>query len=473
MKDILSHILTNKVFRACVDVTEKTSTPAFIVGGYVRDFFLQRESKDIDIVVDGDGIEFAEKLIAHMGISVNLCVFKNFGTAHFEYEGAEYEFVGARKESYLPQSRNPLVEKGSVEDDQKRRDFTINAMSISLNSHNMGQFYDPFYGLDDLEKKIIKTPCNPEITFNDDPLRMLRAIRFAAQLHFKIHETALVSINRLAPRLKIVAGERIAEELNKMLLTSKPSVAFMFMKSTGVLSQILPEIHALSGVERVGKHAHKDVFLHTLEVLDNVSAVSNNLWLRWASLLHDVGKPLTKRYSTQHGWSFHGHEVVGMKITSNIFKRLKLPQNEKLDYVKKIVGLHLRPIALVEDEVSDSAIRRLLFDAGDDIDDLMLLCRADITSKNQEKVKTFLNNFDVVSHKLIEVEEKDKVRNWQPPISGETIMETFQLKPSREVGLIKNAIREAILDGHIQNNYEAAFNFMIHFAKTIKIEQKK
>ncbi len=465
-----NQIENNPVLKLTVKTAEKLGCRAYIVGGFVRDLILGRLSTDMDIVVDGDGIEFASMIAEQLFPAPKLSVFKSFRTAHFMYQNFEYEFVGARKESYSGNSRNPVVEPATLEEDRLRRDFTINAISISVNRNDFGNLVDPFDGLGDIQRKIIKTPLDPEETFNDDPLRMLRAIRFASQLQFRIEKKALNAMNTLKQRIQIVAPERISEELNKMLMTAVPSEPFMLLKRTGLLDEILPEINALSGIERVGKHAHKDILLHTLEVLDNIAQVTDNIWLRWAALLHDVAKPQTKRYLPRHGWIFHGHEVVGGRMTEKIFRRLKLPQNEKMSYVRKIVELHLRPIALVEDEVTDSAIRRLLFDAGNDVDDLMQLCRADITSKNEEKVNRYLENFDLVSKKLIEVEEKDKIRNWQPPVTGEIIMETFGLKPSKEVGIIKSAIREAILDGNIPNDFNSAFRFMIQFAKTINIE---
>ncbi len=466
-------ILKNPVCQAASQVAERMNVEAFIVGGYVRDMIMQRPSTDLDIVVFGDGIEFARQVCNTLNPTPKLSVFKTFLTAHFVYKGLEYEFVGARKESYSADSRNPQVEPASLEEDRLRRDFTINALSISLNKENSGEFIDPFQGIQDIQKKIIRTPLDPHITFSDDPLRMLRAVRFSAQLNFTIEPTLFKALNDLKERIHIVAPERIAEEINKMLLTDKPSVPFLILRKTRLLEEILPEISVMAGVERVGQYAHKDVLFHTLEVLDKVSEVSDNLWLRWAALLHDVGKPVSKRFQAGHGWTFHGHEVVGGRITKKIFQQLKMPLNEKMHYVKKIVELHLRPIALVEDEVTDSAVRRLLFDAGDEIDDLMTLCRADITSKNEEKVARYLENFKILSDRLAEVEEKDRLRNWQPPISGEIIMETFDLKPSREVGIIKAAIREAILDGIIQNNYEEAYSFMITFAESINILPQK
>ncbi len=470
MIDFKEHLLHDKICQIASQIASEKKINAFVIGGYVRDIIIKRQTTDIDFVVEGDGIEFARAVVEQLNPAPALTIFKSFQTAHFVFENKVYEFVGARRESYSRNSRNPLVKPGSIEEDLKRRDFTINILHLSLNKDTLGTLYDPFGGIEDIKKKCIKTPLDPVRTFDDDPLRMMRAIRFAAQLGFTIHDDCFEAIKLLAERILIVAPERIAEELNKMLMVRKPSHAFHLLSESGLLKKILPEISALSGVERIGKYAHKDILYHTLEVLDNVAEISDNIWLRWAALLHDVGKPPTKRFQQGHGWTFHGHAEVGMRLTEKIFQRLKLPLNEKLDYVRKIVGLHLRPIDLVEEEVTDSAIRRLLFDAGDDVDDLMLLCRADITSKNEAKVKQFLKNFDKVNEKLIEVETKDKLRNWQPPISGEIIMETFGLKPSKEVGIIKTAIREAILDGIISNNYDEAYEYMIAFAKSMNIE---
>jgi len=474
MTNLKQHIENDAVVLATKQTATQLNRKVFLIGGYVRDILLERPSVDIDFVIDGgDAGEFASKVASLLTPRPAVTVFKTFRTAHFSYNGIEYEFVGARKESYSPGSRNPQVEEASLDEDMQRRDFSINALSISINEEDFGTLHDPFQGLEDLKNRILRTPVSPIRTFNDDPLRMLRAIRFSATLGFSIDSEALDAMVILNKRIQIVAPERIAEELNKMLMAPKPSEALSVLCSSGLMTQILPEIEALSGVDRVGKYAHKDIMLHTFEVLDNVANMSNNLWLRWAALLHDVGKPPVKKFQKEHGWTFHGHEVVGSRITEKIFSRLKLPKNEKLDYVKKLVGLHLRPIALVENEVSDSAVRRLLFECGDDIEDLMTLCRADITSKNEDKVKRYLENFDMVTQKLIEVEAKDRVRNWQPPISGETIMETFGLEPSREVGIIKMAIREAILDGIIPNNFDDAYSFMINFASSLQLFPQK
>ncbi|MEI6764919.1 MAG: HD domain-containing protein [Bacteroidota bacterium] len=469
----LSGHLENPIFKIVADEARKLGAEAFVIGGYVRDILLGRESKDIDIVVAGSGIELAQNVASKLGKNILVTVFKNFGTAMIHHNGLDVEFVGARKESYRADSRKPLVENGSLEDDQNRRDFTINAMAFSLNEFDFGSLIDPFGGHHDLEKKIIRTPLEPDITFSDDPLRMMRAVRFAAQLGFTIEEKTLAAIQRNGKRLAIVSKERITDELNKMMLAPFPSDGFIYMQETGLLEVVLPWVAALQGVEKIGGSGHKDNFFHTIKVLDRVAQRTDNLWLRWAALLHDIAKPLVKKYSEETGWTFHGHEVKGERMVHDIFRELKLPLNEKMKYVQKLVLLHLRPARLAEDEITDSAIRRLLFEAGDTIDDLMLLCEADITSKNQQKVIKYLKNFEIVRHKLAEIEQKDKLRNWQPPVTGEMIMQTFDLQPCREVGIIKNAIREAILDGKIENNYTEAFNFMIDEAKKINIIQKK
>jgi len=470
--NFLQFIENDEVISKVLDIATKCQTKVFIVGGYVRDLILGKPSTDIDFVVDGDGINFAQNLIKELKPIPNISVFKNFETAHFKHKGIMYEFVSARKESYSPQSRNPEVSRATIEEDIRRRDFTINTLSISLNEEDYGELHDVYDGLEHIQNKIIKTPIEPGATFFDDPLRMMRAIRFASQLNFSIADNCFKAIKERKNRINIITPERISEEINKILLSEKPSIGLNLMEQSGLMEIILPEFTDLKGVDKVKQYAHKDVFYHTLEVIDNISKKSDNLWLRWAALLHDIGKSRTKRFIPNQGWTFHNHEFVGTKMTTQIFKRLKLPMNEKLDYVRKIVGLHLRPIALVEDSVTDSALRRLLFDAGDDIDDLMLLCEADITSKNERKIATYLRNFEKVREKLLEVEEKDRLRNWQPPISGEVIMQTFDIQPSKEVGLIKNAIREAILDGIIANNYQEAFEFMITFAKKIQLEKK-
>ncbi|MBP5413353.1 MAG: HD domain-containing protein [Bacteroidales bacterium] len=470
----LKNKLKHPIFQCISQTSERLGIDAYVVGGFVRDIFLLRDNHDIDIVVLGNGIDFALAVAEQLGIAAkNVAYFKNYGTAMFHYKGAEIEFVGARKESYSHHSRNPHVEAGSLQDDQNRRDFTINAMAISLMPDSYGELIDPFHGLEDIKSKTIRTPLDPEITFSDDPLRIMRAIRFATQLHFSVHSDTFSGMQRAAHRIDIISKERIVEELNKILLSSKPSIGFLLMDKCDILPRILPWIAQLKGVEVIDGHGHKEIFYHTMEVTDKVAMHTNNLWLIWAALLHDVGKPATKKYVKDIGWTFHQHEYIGSKMVVKIFRSLKLPLNEKMDYVKKMVALHLRPIALVEDEVTDSAVRRLLFDAGDDIDDLMLLCEADITSKQQAKVIRYLHNFEIVREKLKEIEEKDRIRNFQPPISGELIMQTFNLPPCQEVGIIKNAIREAILDGIIENQYEPSYQFMLKEAEKLGLTPKK
>lgn len=458
--------LEHPVFKTLSEIAEEEGVEAYVIGGYVRDLLLHRPSKDIDVVVHGSGIALAEKAAERLG-GLHVSVFKNFGTAMFRYKGMEVEFVGARRESYRADSRKPIVEEGSIDDDQKRRDFTINALAISLNRADYGELIDPFGGVEHLEQRIIRTPLEPGITFSDDPLRMMRAVRFASQLNFRIEENTLRALSEFAFRLPIISMERIMDEFNKIMLSPVPSKGISLLEETGLLKQFFPELVALKGVEHVNGVGHKDNFYHTLAVVDGVALYSEDLWLRWAALLHDIGKPVTKKFSPAQGWTFYGHNHTGERMVPKIFARLKLPQNEKMKYVQKLVNLHMRPIVLSEEIVTDSAVRRLLFDAGDDIDDLMTLAEADITSKNEEKVKRFLENFKIVRRKLKEVEEKDSIRNFQPPISGEEIIATFNLPPCRAIGDIKNAIKEAILDGVIGNNYEEAREYMFRVAKDI------
>ncbi len=465
MKGFLKH----PIFSIISKTASEQNVQAFVVGGFVRDLLLGHPSKDIDVVVEGHGIALATAVGKKAG-GAKVRYFKNFGTAMLRYKDWEVEFVGARKESYRRDSRKPIVEDATLEDDRNRRDFTINAMSISLNQENYGELIDPFNGQEDLKNKIIRTPLDPDVTYSDDPLRMMRAVRFATRFDFKIEEESFKALARNADRLKIVSQERVTDELNKIVMSPKPSIGFKLLFSTGLLQQFFPEMVALHGAEFKEGKGHKDNFYHTLIVLDNVAAKSDNLWLRWAAILHDIGKPRTKKWVDGIGWTFHAHDYVGARMLPGIFRRLKLPAGDKLKYVQKLVALHLRPIALSEDIVTDSAVRRLLFDAGDEIDDLMSLCEADMSSKIPEKIRRYKKNFEIVRSKLVEIEEKDRLRNWQPPVSGEIIMTTFGLKPGRPVGDIKTAIREAILDGKIGNNYEEAYKLMIEVGRKMGFE---
>ncbi len=471
MEEDFSKYIDKPIFRTVSEVCNENGLSAFVIGGYVRDLILKRPSKDIDIVVLGSGLDLAEKVAKRLDID-KVQYFKNFGTAMFVHEGDDIEFVGARKESYSRDTRKPIVENGSLEDDQNRRDFTINALALSLNKSSFGYLVDPFDGLEDMENKIIRTPLEPDKTYSDDPLRMLRAIRFSSQLGFRIEAESLAAIERNADRLEIISAERIIDEVNKIVLSPKPSVGFKKLYDTKLLHQFFPEMVALQGIETKNGKSHKDNFYHTLEVLDNISKETDDLWLRWAAIMHDIAKPRTKRFHDKQGWTFHGHEDLGAKMIPKIFKKLKLPLDAKMKYVQKLVRLHLRPISLVKGNVTDSAIRRLLFEAGEDLEDLMTLCNADITSKNEYKVEKYKRNFKLVEKKLKQIEEKDRVRNFQPPISGELIMSTFNMGPCYEVGVIKTAIKDAILDGHIENDYDQAYQFMLEKAKEIGVSKK-
>lgn len=463
--------LKNPVFTIIAHAAKELSAECYVIGGYVRDYLLQREAPtDIDIVAVGSGISLANKVAKALPGKPEVTIFRNFGTAMVKYKGLELEFVGARKESYHHESRKPVVEDGTLEDDQKRRDFTINALAFSLNESDYGSLLDPFNGQQDLENRLIRTPLEPGITYSDDPLRMMRAIRFATQLDFEIHLKSLQAITEYKDRIRIVSGERVVDELHKILACSKPSVGFGLLHQTGLLEIILPELTALEGIEEVEGQRHKDNFWHTLEVVDNISEVTDDLWLRWAALLHDIGKAPTKRFDKKIGWTFHGHEFKGSKMVYKLFKRLRMPLNEKMKFVQKMVLMSSRPIALTQEHVTDSAVRRLVFDAGDHVDDLMTLCEADITTKNPRRQKRYRNNFQLVRQKIVEVEERDHIRNFQPPVDGQEIMETFGLKPSREIGVLKEAIKEAILEGEIPNEYEAARLFMLKKGRELGLQ---
>ncbi len=466
----LSDKLTSPVFQTMSDVADSLGLETYVVGGYVRDLLMRRPCKDIDFVCVGSGIALAEAAAKALNPKINVNVFKNFGTAQFRYEDLDLEFVGARKESYQRDSRKPIVEEGTLQDDQNRRDFTINAMAISLNKKTFGELIDPFDGLADIDTGVIRTPLDPDITFSDDPLRMMRAIRFATQLNFYIQPETLASIARNKDRISIISQERITTELNKIILAKKPSIGFRLLEETGLLAIILPEMQKLKGVQTVDDKSHKDNFYHTLQVLDNITFSTTDLWLRWAAILHDIAKPPTKRFEPGVGWTFHGHEVLGSKWVPRIFRNLKLPAGGEMKFVQKMVYLHLRPIALTKEEITDSALRRLLFEAGDDIDSLMKLCEADITSKNKAKVNRYLQRFEMVREKLKDVEERDSIRNFQPPVSGELIMQVFNITPSREVGVIKDRIKEAILEGEIKNDYQQAYDMMLRLGAELGLK---
>ena len=471
-RDEITSIIDAPIFRAISRVADTLEVECYLIGGFVRDIFLERKSKDIDVVVVGSGIETATALCKELGKGAKLSVFRNFGTAQIKWHNTEVEFVGARRESYNRDSRKPIVENGTLNDDLERRDFTINALGICLNSNRFGELIDPFGGLEDMEDHIVRTPLDPDITFSDDPLRMMRCIRFATQLNFKIEEETFEALINNRERIGIVSKERIITELNKIIASPIPSIGFADLERSGLLQLIMPELAALNTRETRNGKSHKNIFYHTLEVVDNVAKRSDNLWLRWAALLHDIGKPRSKDFSPQSGWTFHNHNYIGSKMVKSIFRRMKLPLDDRMKYVEKLVELHMRPIAISDDEVTDSAVRRLLFDAGNDIDDLMTLCEADITSRNEEKKKRFRDNFLLVRQKLIDLEERDRIRNFQPPVDGAEIMETFGLPPCAKVGAIKSAIKDAILDGRIANQHDAAYEFMLTKARQMGLEKK-
>lgn len=464
-KEEIKHKIDTNLFHKLTEVADELSLECYLVGGYVRDLFLERPTNDIDVVVVGSGIQIAEAFAKQLGRGAHLSVFRNFGTAQVKWHNHEVEFVGARKESYTHDSRKPIVEDGTLEDDQNRRDFTINAMAVCLNANRLGELVDPFDGLLDLEDGIIATPLDPDITFSDDPLRMMRCVRFATQLNFSIEDETFEALSRNRERIKIISGERIITELNKIMMSAVPSIGFVHLQRCGLLELILPELAALDNVETRNGKSHKNNFYHTLEVLDTVAKNSDKLYLRWAALLHDIGKPRSKRWEPNIGWTFHNHNYLGEKMIKPLFRRMKLPLDERMKYVAKLVGLHMRPIAIADDIVTDSAVRRLLFEAGDDIDDLMLLCEADITSKNEQRKQNFLHNFKIVRQKLVDIEEKDRIRNFQPPVDGDEIMHMFNLSPCREVGALKSALKDAILDGKISNERQPALQFVIERAK--------
>ena len=471
-KDIIEK-LNGKVFTHLTNVADRLGLECYLVGGYVRDLFLERPTNDIDVVVVGSGVHMAEAFAAEIGRGCHLSVFRNFGTAQVKWQNTEVEFVGARRESYSRGSRKPVVEDGTLEDDQLRRDFTINALAVCLNKDRLGELVDPFDGLTDLTEGIVRTPCDPDITFSDDPLRMMRCVRFATQLNFRIDDSTFEALVRNKERISIISSERIIDELNKIILSPIPSRGFVDLHRAGLLQLIIPELAALDCIETRNGRAHKNNFYHTLEVLDNLAAGGAELWLRWAALLHDIGKPRSKRWEPSIGWTFHNHNYLGEKMIQPLFRRLKLPLDDRMKYVKKLVGLHMRPIAIADDEVTDSAVRRLLFEAGDDIDDLMKLCEADITSKNETRKRNFLHNFALVRQKLIDIEEKDRIRNFQPPIDGEEIMAMFGLSPCREVGTLKMSLKDAILDGIVPNEYEPALAYILKKAESMGIKRKE